>query len=147
MYLPNRIGPYPVLDHGRTLQGWPTEWNTAGNFDAVDSSITDLSPQFETATVRDDHDEATWIADTDMSLAANRVVSLAVAISGEHLNEKAMTFSGHVSLVGRAVGAKLSAEVFCGVLASSTISVSRTTEVNSLQSYAMLPIVTGKHDH
>lgn len=132
MYRPPLIGPYPLLDLDRAALAWPTAWNTAGNFNAVDTlTAAAKAPHFWSATVQEQYDFVAWVADVAMTLADGNAMSFGVCVSGTHEAGKPMVYSGHVAL---SFDSPCQVDVWCARLTGSTVDVTRTAANNAVDS-------------
>lgn len=148
MYRPNRIGPYPTVDLDRTESGWSGDWNP--NLDSADHSRT-AAPHLHvrSATVREDYDQATWIATAQSSLADNMAFGLGAAINGQAKSDgMGHLFCGHVSAVLCCSADQLgAARVVIGRAVNSALSVVRTDVGNELDSFTYLPANVQRDAH
>lgn len=132
-YRNDRIGPHPVLDLDLTNPSWPTEWS--GNFD-TDDAPNNGSPvmHFRSATVREDHDQVTWIKNQTINLSSAQAIGFGCALEGASPGDSdlGMLWGGHASLLVEADADEVSLGVLCGRLASSTVDVTRTAANNTI---------------
>lgn len=136
MYSPNKTGPYPLIDLDRSALAWPSAWNTAGNFDAVDSTYGESRyPQVRSATVRENDDHVNFIADVDMTLTDNMVMCFGVAVNGSFKANTLFTGHANVAMYGGAV-----VDVFVGRAVASSLTVARNAQENEVADYLSLPL-------
>lgn len=132
MYRPPLIGPYPILDFDRAAFAWPAAWNTAGNFNAVDTlTPAAKAPHFWTATVQDHYDFVAWVADVPMALADGSTMSFGVCVSGVHEAGKPLVYSGHVAM---SFDTSCQVDIWAARLTGATVDVTRTAANNAVDS-------------